>query len=56
MSSSYIGEFFSCSSDFLLELDTSTHTYIDISDLTDTQAAHLIALAKDIKKLNPNYS
>ena len=47
-----LAQFFSCSSDFLLELDTSTHAYIDISDLTDTQAAHLIALAKDIKKLN----
>lgn len=47
-----LARFFSCSSDFLLELDLSTHAYIDLSDLTDIQAAHLIALAKDLKKLN----
>ena len=47
-----LARFFSCSSDFLLELDSSTHTYIDLSDLTDIQAAHIIALAKDLKKLN----
>lgn len=44
--------FFSCSSDYLLELDDSTRAYIDISELTELQAAHLLALAHDLKDLN----
>ena len=44
--------FFSCSSDYLLELDSSTKSYIDISDLTLDQAAHIMAIANDMKKLN----
>jgi transcriptional regulator with XRE-family HTH domain len=47
-----LAQFFSCSSDYLLELDHSTHAYIDVSDLTCEQAAHLLALAKDFQYLN----
>jgi transcriptional regulator with XRE-family HTH domain len=48
-----LAQFFSCSSDYLLELDHSTNAYIDVSDLTCEQAAHLSALAKDFRDLNP---
>ena len=44
--------FFSCSSDYLLELDDSTKSYIDISDLNLKQAAHITAIANDMKILN----
>ncbi|MDD7208760.1 MAG: helix-turn-helix transcriptional regulator [Lachnospiraceae bacterium] len=44
--------FFSCSSDYLLELDDSTKSYIDISDLNLEQAAHITAIANDMKILN----
>lgn len=44
--------FFSCSSDYLLELDDSTKSYIDISDLSLEQAAHITAIANDMKILN----
>ena len=44
--------FFSCSSDYLLELDDSTNSYIDISDLSLEQAAHITAIANDMKILN----
>ena len=44
--------FFSCSSDYLLELDDSTKSYIDISELSLEQAAHITAIANDMKILN----
>ena len=47
-----LAHFFSCSADYLLELDDSTKSYIDISDLTMEQAAHISAIVDDIKKLN----
>ena len=47
-----LAHFFSCSADYLLELDNSTKSYIDISDLTLDQAAHISAIVDDIKNLN----
>ncbi len=43
--------FFSCSSDYLLELDESTNAYIDVRDLPQHQVAHLQALARDLRDL-----
>ena len=47
-----LAQYFSCSSDYLLELDNSTRAYIDTSDLSNVQAAHLMAIAKDLKEMN----
>lgn len=47
-----LAQYFSCSSDYLLELDNSTSAYIDTSDLSNVQTAHLIAIAKDLKEMN----
>lgn len=47
-----LARFFSCSSDYLLELDSSTKSYIDISELSLEQAAHVASLVNDIKNLN----
>lgn len=47
-----LAHFFSCSADYLLELDNSTKSYIDISELTIEQVAHISAIVDDIKKLN----
>lgn len=47
-----LAHFFSCSADYLLELDNSTKSYIDISELTIDQVAHISAIVDDIKKLN----
>ena len=47
-----LARFFSCSSDYLLELDNSPKSYIDISELSLEQAAHVTSLVNDIKNLN----
>ena len=47
-----LAHFFSCSADYLLELDNSTKSYIDISELTIEQVEHISAIVDDIKKLN----
>lgn len=47
-----LARFFSCSSDYLLELDDSVGSYIDVSGLSVEQAAHLLAVAKDFQKIN----
>ena len=47
-----LANYFSCSSDYLLELSDSTNTYIDVSDLPQHQVAHLQALARDLRDLN----
>lgn len=43
-----ISRFFSISTDYLLELD-SRH-YIEVTDLTETQLAHIQQIIDDIKK------
>lgn len=43
-----ISHFFSVSTDYLLELD-SRH-YIEVTDLTETQLAHIQQIIDDIKK------
>lgn len=43
-----ISRFFSVSTDYLLELD-SRH-YIEVTDLTETQLAHIQQIIDDIKK------
>ena len=48
----HLANYFSCSSDYLLELDDSTNAYIDVSDLPQHQVAHLQALASDLRDLN----
>lgn len=47
-----LARFFSCSSDYLLELDNSPKSYIDISELSLEQASHVTCLVNDIKNLN----
>ena len=47
-----LARFFSCSSDYLLELDNSPKSHIDISELSLEQAAHVTSLVNDIKNLN----
>ena len=47
-----LANYFSCSSDYLLELSDSTNAYIDVSDLPQHQVAHLQALARDLRDLN----
>ena len=47
-----LANYFSCSSDYLLELDDSTNAYIDVRDLPQNQVAHLQALARDLRDLN----
>lgn len=47
-----LANYFSCSSDYLLELSDSTNAYIDVSDLPQHQVAHLQALAHDLRDLN----
>lgn len=42
-----ISQFFSVSTDYLLELDT--RNYIEVTDLTDTQLAHVRQIIDDIK-------
>lgn len=49
-----LASYFSCSSDYLLELDDSTKAYIDVSDLPQHQVAHLQAIARDLHDLNLN--
>ena len=49
-----LANYFSCSSDYLLELDNSTNAYIDVSDLSQRQVAHLQAIASDLRDLNVN--
>ena len=46
-----IAQYFSCSTDYLLELDDE-RLYIETSDLTLAQIAHLQLLAEDFKELN----
>ena len=38
-----LARYFSCSADYLLELDHSTKSYIDTSNLTISQTAHISA-------------
>ena len=47
-----LASYFSCSSDYLLELDDSTKAYIDVSDLPQHQVAHLQAIARDLRDLS----
>ncbi len=42
-----ISQFFSVSTDYLLELDT--RNYIEVTDLTDIQLAHVRQIIDDIK-------
>ncbi len=46
-----IAQYFSCSTDYLLKLDDE-RLYIETSDLTLAQIAHLQLLAEDFKELN----
>lgn len=46
-----IAKYFSCSTDYLLELDVRQQR-IDVSELTLEQASHIQQLVDDIKKLN----
>ena len=55
-----IAHFFSCSTDYLLELD-SGHIYIETTNLTLEQTAHIQLLVSDFELLNsrlhsPNHS
>lgn len=43
-----IAKYFSVSTDYLLELDD--RDYIEVTDLTDTQLAHIKQIIDDIKK------
>lgn len=46
-----LSKFFSCSSDYLLELSNTNKSSIDTSKLTDAQAAHIQQLVKDFEAL-----
>lgn len=47
-----IAKFFSCSADYLLELDDAAQSYIDVSGLPQHQVAHLQAIAADLRNMN----
>ena len=44
--------FFSCSADFMLEMDDGTHLYIEATGLNVEQVAHIQQTVNDIKNLN----
>lgn len=44
--------FFSCSADFMLEMDDGTHVYIETTDLTLEQKMHIQQLVRDFEDLN----
>jgi len=46
-----IANYFSCSTDYLLELDTEK-VFIETTDLTLEQISHIQAICDDLKKLN----
>lgn len=46
-----IADFFSCTTDYLLEMDDKRRV-IDVSDLTLEQIAHIQMIANDYKQLN----
>lgn len=46
-----IAQYFSCSTDYLLELDNEKF-FIETTDLTLEQVAHIQALVNDLKELN----
>lgn len=47
-----IARFFSCSSDYLLELEKNTNIIVEASDLTQTQLAHIQQIVSDYRELN----
>lgn len=47
-----IARFFSCSTDYLLELTPTKQIIINAEDITDAQLAHIQQLIKDIQELN----
>lgn len=46
-----IARFFSCSTDYILEINNNSF-YIDVSDLSPEQVAHIQAVVKDLQLLN----
>ena len=44
--------FFHCSSDYILEMNDEKTFYIDASNLTPEQTAHIQQLIKDLQNLN----
>ncbi len=47
-----IAKFFSCSSDYLLELEDDKTIIIEANDITHTQLAHLQQILSDYRELN----
>lgn len=47
-----IALYFSCSSDYLLEINSETTCFIETTDLTFEQAAHIKQLVDDLTYLN----
>lgn len=47
-----ICQYFSCSADYLLELDDNEHILLETSHLTLEQATHIKQLASDLSALN----
>ena len=48
-----IAQFFGCSTDYLLELDTN-HIFIETTNLSLEQSVHIQQLIKDMELLNKN--
>jgi transcriptional regulator with XRE-family HTH domain len=49
-----IADFFNCSTDYLLRGGNKSTMYIDTSDLTEVQHAHLLSIAREYARLNDN--
>lgn len=47
----HLARFFSVSTDYLLGLEQQK--YLEITNLTDQQIAHIVAIIKDLQKCNP---
>lgn len=45
--------FFSCSADFMLEMNDGTHLFIETTNLTLEQKMHVQQLVRDFENLNP---
>jgi transcriptional regulator with XRE-family HTH domain len=47
----HLADFFSCSTDYLLELDDK-HNFIEVSGLTEEQLVHVQYIIRDLQKSN----
>lgn len=51
-----ICHYFSCSADYILEMDDGTRLFIETTDLTIEQAAHVQQIVNDLQTLNHDLS